>query len=52
MPPAASGWTLSGDPKVLNAVRTTDADEQIGQGTHERFVVDVDRFLARAGAKS
>ncbi len=33
--------------RIVFAVRATDADEEIGAGTHERKVVDVVRFTQR-----
>lgn len=37
--------------KLTFAVQAFDEIEQIGEGTHERFVVDQDKFVARAQAK-
>ena len=33
--------------KVILEVAAWDGEEQIGSGTHERFVIDVERFLKR-----
>ena len=37
--------------KLTFAVQAFDEIEQIGEGIHERFVVDQDKFVARAQAK-
>ena len=37
--------------KITLAVRAFDEAGPIGSGTHERFVITVDRFLAKAQAK-
>ena len=37
--------------KVILDVSAWDSDEQIGSGTHERFVIDVERFLKRVEGK-
>lgn len=29
-----------------------DENERVGEGTHERFLIDIDRFLARVQAKA
>jgi predicted thioesterase len=33
-------------------VEAHDGREAIGEGWHERFVVDLERFLSRAGQKA
>ncbi len=38
--------------RVVFAVEASDSDEKIGEGTHERALVDGQRLLARAAAKS
>lgn len=43
---SVDGWT------VAFAVRAWDSREQIGECKHERFVIDVARFLKRVQAKS
>lgn len=37
--------------KLLFAVEAFDAKEKIGEGSHERFIIAVDRFLAKATQK-
>ena len=37
--------------KITLAVRAFDEAGPIGGGTHERFLITVDRFLAKAGAR-
>jgi fluoroacetyl-CoA thioesterase len=37
--------------RLVFRVEAWDAVEQIGEGTHERFVIDEARFVARAEAK-
>jgi predicted thioesterase len=37
--------------KLIFSVAAYDAQEKIGEGTHERSVVDPARLLARANAK-
>lgn len=37
--------------KITFDVKAYDNEEQIGGGTHERFVIKPDKFLARAQAK-
>ena len=37
--------------KVVLRVQAWDAAEQVGDGTHERAVIDVERFLKRVEAK-
>jgi len=34
------------------SVRATDGDEVIGSGTHERMLIDIDRFTARLAGKA
>jgi fluoroacetyl-CoA thioesterase len=43
---SVDGWT------VAFAVRAWDTKELIGECKHERFVIDVERFLKRVEAKS
>ena len=38
--------------QVTFAVRAWDSQEQIGEGRHVRFVIEVERFLKRVAAKS
>lgn len=37
--------------RLVFAVQAFDEREQIGTGTHERFVIQVEKFLAKAAAK-
>jgi predicted thioesterase len=37
--------------RLVFRVEAWDEAEQIGEATHERFIVDVERFIAKAGAK-
>jgi fluoroacetyl-CoA thioesterase len=37
--------------RLLFTVEAFDEVEKIGEGSHERFVIQVERFLARAGQK-
>ena len=37
--------------KLTFAVAAFDAREQIGGGTHERFIIQTEKFLARVEAK-
>lgn len=37
--------------RLVFAVQAFDEREQIGAGTHERFVIQVEKFLAKAAAK-
>lgn len=37
--------------RLVFAVEAWDAVEQVGAGTHERFIVDAERFEQRAAAK-
>lgn len=37
--------------KIVFAVRAYDEAGEIGQGTHERFAVTADRFMAKAAAR-
>jgi fluoroacetyl-CoA thioesterase len=39
------------DRRVLCRVEAFDEKEKIGEGTHERFIINVDRFAARLKAK-
>ena len=39
------------DRKIVFEVSACDANGEIGSGTHERYVVAVDRFMARAGKR-
>lgn len=39
------------DRRVLTRVEAYDEKEKIGEGTHERFIVNVARFAARIAAK-
>ena len=39
------------DRRVLFRVTATDEKELIGEGTHERFVINVQKFIARLAAK-
>jgi predicted thioesterase len=36
---------------TLTIVVAADDYERVGEGTHERFVVDLDRFMGRIAAK-
>ncbi len=38
--------------RVVCRVQAWDEREKVGEGTHERYVVDVERFAARVAAKS
>jgi fluoroacetyl-CoA thioesterase len=38
--------------RLVFQVEAWDEKEQIGEATHERFIVDRERFLAKAAAKS
>ena len=38
--------------RLVFAVTAYDEAGKIGEGTHERFIVDVDRFQAKANAKA
>lgn len=38
--------------RLLFRVEASDSHGQIGEGTHERFIVDSERFLSRAQEKS
>ena len=38
--------------RVLFHVETWDATEKVGQGEHERYVIDVERFLKRIQVKA
>ena len=40
------------DKHIEFQVRAMDGDEEIGRGTHERVVIDLERFAARLGAQS
>jgi len=37
--------------RLVFAVKAFDEKEEIGAGTHERFVVKVEKFLAKAEGK-
>jgi predicted thioesterase len=37
--------------RLVFAVRAYDKQGSIGEGTHERFIIDNERFLSRAEAK-
>jgi predicted thioesterase len=37
--------------QVMFNVRAWDEDELIGEGTHTRFVIDLERYLARLAKK-
>jgi fluoroacetyl-CoA thioesterase len=37
--------------RLVFRVEADDEHERIGEGTHERFVVDMERFMGRIGAK-
>jgi predicted thioesterase len=37
--------------RLVFQVKAFDEKEQIGEGTHERYVVGIERFLEKAGAK-
>ena len=37
--------------RLVFRVRAFDEIEQVGEGIHERFVIDTDKFLAKATAK-
>jgi predicted thioesterase len=37
--------------RLLFRVEADDEQERVGEGTHERFVVDIGRFMARIAAK-
>jgi predicted thioesterase len=37
--------------RLVFKVEARDEQELIGRGTHERFIVDGERFLSRAAAK-
>ncbi|GAW92223.1 thioesterase family protein [Calderihabitans maritimus] len=37
--------------KLVFRVEAFDSKEKIGEGTHERFIVDLERFLSRADKK-
>jgi predicted thioesterase len=37
--------------KVMFRLQAWDEHEMIGEGTHERFVIDEDRFIARVRTK-
>jgi len=39
------------DRKIEFEVSACDDKGEIGRGTHERYIVDVDRFMARAGSR-
>jgi predicted thioesterase len=34
------------------AVKAFDENEMIGEGTHERFIIQTDKFLAKAKSKT
>jgi predicted thioesterase len=38
--------------KIILSVSVWDGDEEVGKGTHERYVIDVERFLKRVGGPS
>jgi fluoroacetyl-CoA thioesterase len=38
-------------PRVCFRVEAWDAEEKIGEGEHERFVIDCERFMARVARK-
>lgn len=38
--------------RLVFAVAAYDAAEKIGEGTHERFIINLPRFLARTAAKA
>jgi predicted thioesterase len=38
--------------KVTLVVSANDGEKQVGGGTHERFVIDKERFLKRIGGES
>jgi predicted thioesterase len=40
-----------GERRVTFRVEAFDEKEKIGEGTHERAIIDVDRFVARLAAK-
>lgn len=37
--------------RLVFSVKAFDEKEQIGSGTHERFIIDIEKFLAKADAK-
>lgn len=37
--------------KVTFSVKAYDENGLIGEGTHERFIIDIDRFLSKAESK-
>lgn len=37
--------------RLVFSVNAFDEKEQIGSGTHERFIIDIEKFLAKADAK-
>jgi predicted thioesterase len=37
--------------RLVFRVEADDEQERVGEGTHERFVVDMGRFMARIAAK-
>lgn len=38
--------------RIVFAVKAFDENEMIGEGTHERFVIQTDKFLAKAKSKT
>jgi fluoroacetyl-CoA thioesterase len=38
--------------RIVFAVKAFDENEMIGEGTHERFVIQTDKFLSRAQSKT
>lgn len=49
---AVAELTLVEGRRLVFTVTAFDDKEQIGVGTHERFVINVEKFLAKASAKS
>ena len=46
-----SELTLQDRRRLVFTVKAFDEIEQVGEGVHERFVIDTDRFLAKSVAK-
>lgn len=38
--------------RIVFAVKAFDENEMIGEGTHERFIIQTDKFLSRAQSKT
>ena len=38
--------------RLIFSVQVFDETEKIGEGTHERFIIDNEKFLKKAGAKA